>query len=384
MRASPPPAGPHHPFATAGTPTVAFEHLPGLDGLRGIAILLVIWHHAPHIFAPGNAIYDGWFWRASASGWLGVDLFFVVSGFLITSILLRTRERHDQLRVFWIRRALRILPLAYLYLFVLMGAAFSGADLDELKNPRVAFMYFFYLANLRIAAGGWPAGELAILWSLAIEEQFYAAWPLAVQRLSVSALLWVCGGLILSAPFVRWWVFDSHGSVATFVFTFCRVDALAAGAALAVLAQGRFRAPALAACRALAAPAVLVLVALCALPFGPSYPGHAPRLLSVLGYSLVAIAFACLVGVAVQPGRWARRVVTSRVLMWFGQRCYGLYLWHYIVGSTLYRMLGPASPRPLGYYGSVAVWLAATMLVATLSWSLFEAPILRLKRRFAA
>ena len=149
-------ASPHRSFATAGTPPIAFEHLPGLDGLRGIAILLVLWHHAPHIFAPGNAIYDSWFWRASASGWMGVDLFFVVSGFLITSILLRTRERHDQLRVFWIRRALRILPLAYLYLFVLMGAAFSGADLDELKNPRVAFMYFFYLANLRIAAGGWP------------------------------------------------------------------------------------------------------------------------------------------------------------------------------------------------------------------------------------
>ena len=116
----------------------SLNHLPAIDGLRGIAILLVLWYHGPYLLGdtttPSSSLYSSgsWssvFWRASIGGWVGVDLFFVISGFLITTILLRTRADTGQLRVFFARRALRILPLAYLYLIVLsFVGVWDGSD----------------------------------------------------------------------------------------------------------------------------------------------------------------------------------------------------------------------------------------------------------------
>src|SRR5574341_2060918 len=105
----------------------AIEYLPSIDGLRGIAILLVVWYHAPFLFSDSSGFpqeilqgtFQRIFWGMSLAGWIGVDLFFVVSGFLITSILLRSREAGSSLQVFWCRRGLRILPLSVLYLSIL-------------------------------------------------------------------------------------------------------------------------------------------------------------------------------------------------------------------------------------------------------------------------
>lgn len=186
------------------------SYLPALDGLRAIAVSLVIWYHAPYVFLRTPGGQEG-HWAHAHGGWMGVDLFFVISGYLITSILLRSRANPRQLSMFWARRALRILPLAFLYLAILMLLAprdplhIGFGDFDDW------WLYFAYLGNLHIVADGWQPPVLMILWSLAVEEQFYLLWPLAVRFTRPQALLRLCLSLVVIAPLVRVVVDDTLG-----------------------------------------------------------------------------------------------------------------------------------------------------------------------------
>jgi len=361
------------------------SYFPAIDGLRGIAILLVLWYHAPFLFrelpefsadhTPWSML--GFFGQMSLGGWIGVDLFFVASGFLITTILLRSREAGTWPWVFWGRRGLRILPLAVAYLLILFVLQRMGDPLNLLPNFHGWSWYAVYLGNIHISLYGWQPLAVMILWSLAIEEQFYLVWPLVVHMANTARLIRWCVGLIVLAPLFRAGAYATMDYPATHVFTLCRVDALAAGALVATLLSSHaWRQRTIDACGRLVFPVLLGIVLVLLVPISPALPQARPWFFSIVGYSWLALGFAvCLVASLSSTGLWGR-VVTSPFLAFLGRRCYGLYVWHVLVASMITAVL---QPFQIGYYGHMMFWLLALLVIVNGSWVVLEQPMLRLK-----
>ena len=362
------------------------SYFPEVDGLRGVAILLVLWYHAPFLFrdlpqfsaeqSPWSML--GLLGRMSLGGWIGVDLFFVISGFLITLILLRIKEGRGSALAFWGRRGLRILPLAVFYLAVLIGLTSIGDPLKVLASFDEWPWYAFYLGNIHIAIYGWQPLAIMILWSLAIEEQFYLVWPLLVRICTRQQVLWWSTGCMVIAPFFRALTLSVTDYPATYVFTFCRLDALAAGAVMAVLySSSEWEQHIMASSKRLALPALAIIMLTLLVPFSPSLPATRPWWFSVFGYSLLAISFAIVLGASLEIRGSIRAFLTSSFLTFLGRRCYGLYLWHVVAAGCV---IVVAQRWELGFYLHVFLWLVTLLMMASASWFCFERPILELKR----
>ncbi len=179
--------------------------IPALDGLRGIAIILVMLHHFTN-YRPTSGI-DGLIGSVVFFWWTGVDLFFVLSGFLITGILLDTRGSERYFTTFYARRILRIFPLYYLVLFL----AFVVLPKFPAVHPVLAgqadlppqWPYWLYLTNFSIADRGWGHGWVDVGWSLAIEEQFYLVWPLVIWLCPPRLVALLCAVIIVAEPVAR-------------------------------------------------------------------------------------------------------------------------------------------------------------------------------------
>ncbi len=327
-------------------------------------------------------------------GWVGVNLFFVLSGFLITGILLDGKAAGDPLRHFYARRALRILPLYYgaLALAVLVQPHLQPTDAQAV--PRLVThqgWLWAHASNLLIARSqlwGFLPGWAVHAWSLAIEEQFYVVWPVLVLMLSSARLRLVCVTFLVAAPLVRLaaWSIDPN-PIATYVLLPYRADGLAMGACLAVAARDRLQwrvvkqlAPHV---RWWAGGALLLLVV--ARP--PLY--ETDWLMQVVGFSILAALFgACLVEAAdATPGTLVHRILTGRSLRAFGRYSYGMYILHLAVGLALAKhgLTAGLIPRVLGsdIPGTlvvIAVCTAASFAAAWLTWHCWERPFLSLKR----
>jgi peptidoglycan/LPS O-acetylase OafA/YrhL len=180
-------------------------HIPALDGLRGLAIIAVVWHNSALTGSGAGMSELAKFISLFANmGWVGVQLFFVLSGFLITGILLDEKGAPRQLHNFYMRRVLRIFPLYYAVLLVafIVLPALGDRPAWSVANKSNEIWYWLYLVNWDIPIEG-GGGGLSHFWSLAVEEQFYLLWPLAVIALSRSALSRLCLVLIVSAPLAR-------------------------------------------------------------------------------------------------------------------------------------------------------------------------------------
>ena len=204
------------------------QYYPALDGLRGLAILLVVIYH-------NFGFIDVFFF-----GWLGVDLFFVLSGFLITEILLNTLNEKNYLRNFYVRRALRIFPLYYVCLvifLIIMPRLNTNLDLKYYTDNQV--WIWTYLQNwLYIFKNPDQTNTLNHLWSLAVEEQFYLLWPLAILVLRKPKLLLLSISILLLAVLgLRLWVWNNHiADLAYFnLYTFTRIDGICIGCMVALL-----------------------------------------------------------------------------------------------------------------------------------------------------
>jgi peptidoglycan/LPS O-acetylase OafA/YrhL len=365
-------------------------HAPALDGIRGVAILLVLFHHFT-ILTPDSSASAA-LSRAAALGWAGVDLFFVLSGFLITGILIAARGRRRYFSSFYARRTLRIVPLYYLVVFAsLIVLPWSPALYDVLAGPgapREQLPYWLYLTNFAVAErGAFLHGILDVAWSLAIEEQFYVVWAAVVWLLAPRLLGLTCVAIVVAAPLARN-VALANGSppIDLYVLTPYRADALVAGALLAWLFArghlegGRRAAP------AIVALALSGLAAVCWIDGEGWWWGPA---MQRVGYSLLAVGGAGLIAAAILHGQgtWARALSTGW-LRAFGKYSYCLYLIHLPVMRLVRTYVLP--PERFDAFGSVVGGQFAFYLLtagpafglAWLSWRYVEAPILRLKRFF--
>ncbi|MEP7295465.1 MAG: acyltransferase [Burkholderiales bacterium] len=384
------------PTTATATIDIASSHYPQLDGLRGLAILLVIVFHFSLMHAGFRGDDPGIFLQVAQLGWMGVDLFFVLSGFLITGILASARAQKHYFKNFLGRRFLRIWPLYYLSLLLLLVIAplVMGKVPSELQGMQAKQTWFWlYATNWLFALeGGFSRTSGGYFWSLAVEEQFYVVWPFVVYALSDRSLLRVSLGL-LGVSLVSRLVLTAFG-VGTGVLynmTFTHLDGLAVGACLSIC----LRSPVLTArvTRALPLAAAVALVGLLAARLADQHFFFWGRHMAMYGYTLIAILFGAML-VRVARGvtnKGLNRVLTTRFMTLCGKYSYALYLVHVPVASVLfplaYRVLRHQQPL-IGYDGTflvgAVVAFATSWALAVASWFLIEKRILALKRYFVS
>jgi peptidoglycan/LPS O-acetylase OafA/YrhL len=336
-------------------PSEQAPYYPALDGLRGIAVLGVMACHT--------------LYRPFVFGWMGVPLFFALSGFLITGILVRAKDRPDFFRRFYKRRALRIFPIYYLFVAVSFAAGlWLAMPVKDLWRAVI------YIQNYRIPGEpqqipGFFGGHT---WSLAVEEQFYVLWPLLVWLLSRAALFRVCLVLVVGAFAFRLWAFETSRDPGLWIlygWLPSNIDGLAAGAIVAILHhEGRLRPHALLASMAVGAAVLAYLI------LRISYDAwqSSDIWLHVRANTLLntALAVLCAAGVgyfALRPMRpW-----TWPPLQYVGRISYGLYLYHVPVYWLVWRLSGN-----LTHFVQTPIKIVVTFIVAALSWRFLESRLL--------
>lgn len=351
------------------------ERIESLDGLRGIAVLCVVFFH---YFPRAGA---GPLLPLISSGWVGVDLFFVLSGYLITSILYEQRGTIGYFRNFYGRRVLRLFPLYYaLFLFTL---CFTWPLRIHWRPGN--FVMLFQSANLVLprdnSLGRLGPFNFFHLWSLSIEEQFYLIWPWIVgSRLPRRVLQRICMCGMIAAPVIRiwllhsrvnpWWIYQSLPT---------RMDALFAGALLALMPL-----PSLRLVRLGAAVSLLCFLLLV-------WRGHSFFFLSSslqgLGYSSLATLFASVLVMSLDSSTIVSRISSWRVLRFYGKYSYGIYLWHYFFSEqlgilSLWVQRRIAMSVVASVVSTGAILLFSTM-IAVVSYRIIERPFLEMKKRFA-
>jgi peptidoglycan/LPS O-acetylase OafA/YrhL len=340
------------------------HHVPALDGLRGVAVLLVFIFHSVGPLIPTVA-------PIGYMGWLGVDLFFVLSGFLITSILLRARDAENYYKVFYARRALRILPLYYLALIL------SLLTTHDHYTFRAQILFWLNLSNLATAFNPMLIPWLSHYWSLAVEEQFYLIWPTVVKRLRPAALINLCIVVIVwlmavrNIPAVE--ALSHHWDNLLYRLTPFRVDTLSGGALLAIVL---YRRPNLAKLR-------IPLRIIC-LTSGALFLWIAHlHLLLQFGYTIVVLGFTSLVGLALYPGILSG-VLSIKPLTVVGRYSYCIYLFHPILILHANHFLPKRLPGGRWHGPSVLILACLEFLivfgVAAFSYRFIEGPTLSLKR----
>jgi peptidoglycan/LPS O-acetylase OafA/YrhL len=372
--------------------------------VRGVAILLVILFH--HTLMAQQTPFDRVYVGLARLGWSGVDLFFVLSGFLITGLLYDSKGGAHYFRNFYIRRTLRIFPLYYAFLFFTLRVApwlWPDTELAAMARDAMAgrseAWYWFYASNVLFALDtnfGHP--NLAVTWSLAIEEQFYLIWPLVVALTGRRTLLWTCGGLMVAALGARFALVAGGAHwIVPYVLPFCRIDALAAGALVALAmrraAGGPPAAPPwlLTAARVIAPVAAVAVLGIWYLEDPFNAGDWSEPVMQAAGYTVLALGFGAVVALAAgaPPGGVLPRVFSAPVLRLFGRYSYALYLFHLPIRRFIRDAYFPVADFPtwLGspLPGQLLFYVVATtpaLLLAWASWHLYERQCLKLTRFF--
>lgn len=350
---------------------------PELDCLRFFAFFGVFVFHTfsrdPEYYSARHIPFPNLAAAAARAGSSGVDLFFLLSAYLITELLLREKENFGSIRLksFYLRRILRIWPLYFFAL--LIGILLSLVDKEQHFGWKYLLAFVFLSGNWLTSLIGFPGSVMDPLWSVSFEEQFYLLWPSVISRVRrAEILIWVSIAFIAAAEVGRLMLlrFARHGDAAIFTSTIGRLDPLALGILTAILIRRlQFNPGWISRLGLLAAGAVTWLIA-----------GHyfaLTRLFMLLGYPAMAfgawLIFLSIFGVSIAP-RWLR---------YLGKISYGLYVLH-MLGLYIATKLFGDYPHSLGSF--VRYWftgLLLTVAMAALSYRFFESPFLRLKERFA-
>jgi len=380
----------------------ALPRIAVLDGVRGVAILLTLMFHS---FDTGLSL--------AIFGERGVDLFFVLSGFLITGILIETRDSQHYFRNFIARRAVRILPLYYLFIVLMLFALPEIAKLlpssiqlpeefDKLQaGPDGLWTVWVYLQNFVLGRGPQSLPGLGHLWSLAVEEQFYLFWPVVIwflpaeRRFKVFA--WgVLATLVLRTGLLWSGAMGEHGTYGAREYTFNRLDTLLLGALGALYVRHgearRQMAPMFAWLRKRWVVWPILFIGILPNAKIDALPeSFFPNIAYGPGLTLISMVFLAYVVRAAEGDLSPRleRFTSWRGNLVLGKYSYAIYLFHYPIAHTMQARMhgrfqvGGADLTIVGSVISMGVTTAASLLIARVTWSLWEQPWLRLKRRFA-
>ncbi|HEY3997413.1 MAG TPA: acyltransferase, partial [Candidatus Xenobia bacterium] len=370
-----------------------------LDGGRGVGILGVcsghyLWYTVRfHSLVVESSGPMQALWLGLQSTWIGIDFFFVVSGLLITRILLDSKNDPAGLyfRNFYGRRVLRIFPLYYgilavIFLVLPHYVPFNTPSLHRLQSHQIYL--WLYLQNL-FNVGGWHSGLLNLghCWSLAVEEHFYLTWPLLVYFFSRKGLIRITTGMILICPCIRWYLVTIDWGNVVYVNTLCRMDAIAYGCLLTlILEDAALKARFLAVARPLLLFG-LAGMATCFVVGGPAwFRFHQLDTFGLAALDLASCAYTFLVLAGQLPLH--TRLLQTRWLCFVGKNTYGIYLLHYLILPTLDRLVPVAwflqtvSNWFLAVVAHQIVELAVTVAVAATIRELYEKQFLRLNRFF--
>ena len=394
-------AGLKSAMSTSAAPSfsTSSSRIPELDGLRGIAIILVILLHyfyqttlaLEHPATLVDHLYV-WFRMGAALGWTGVDLFFVLSGFLIGGILLDVKDSPFYYKTFYARRFYRIVPIYYLWLlgYVLLLLTVRDAAAAYYPDPFIPSLkggvlwLFAFVQGVtfdRYMTLGWV--WLVPTWSLAVEEQFYLVAPLLIRRLSRRALALVLGATVLMAPLLRLWV-RSHLPTSganwdlAYILMPCRADTLAIG----VLAALFWRTQSL---RTWLSNRAWLLYGLTGASFaGVVVLGRSPNLSSFsmqsVGYTWIALFYGLVLIMVLEKPRgllaWFTR---AKWLGEIGRLSYCIYLVHFATWWVFHTSVLLVERRPAQWHYTVASCAALIVVyaVARMSWRDIEYPLLR-------
>lgn len=368
-------------------------YYPALDGLRFFAFLFVFLHHALAGASSHNPFINIFLIIIQKNGWVGVDLFFVLSGFLITSLLLRERERFGNysLKNFWIRRSLRIWPLYYLALFVgffivpFISAHLLGSDYSDLKYSRQIQtelpLYLSFLGNWAVVFNGYGYfTNISHLWTISIEEQFYFIWPLILLFITnFKKTLATCFTILIISLLTRLGL--ALGMVAhpgIYTNTFARMDTLIMGAmlALVIFQKPNFLNLAKRASRTF----FVILVFLAFLLFLSKVNVFNPKLIFevVFGYLVIGLFMVYFLLSAIQQN-YFRAFLSFKPFVYLGKISYGLYVWHVMAINIAYQIATRLDSRLF-----IPLSATLTFIIAFLSYNLFEKMFLKYKEKYSS
>ena len=371
------------------------RYMPGLDGLRGIAILAVFAYHACTPITPVNGV-ERFVFAGTASSWAGVDLFFVLSGFLITGILIDTRRNEKYYLTFFARRTLRIFPLYFAVLALIFGVLpwlvpFDTPGLRRINDNQL--WLWTYTTNIGFvwnAKAMFSSDWLGLnhFWSLAIEEQFYLVWPFVVYHFRGRRLVMVCVAAILSAITLRCILVALGMRPGAIYFpTPCRIDSLALGAllAIAVRTYGYTRQG------IVLSRIVFVGIGGTAITWMAICGGlrTTDPVVQTVGYSLIAgIAAAAVYLVSTPEQTLLKWLLDWQLFRVLGKYSYGIYIFHHLLLVPLERywpvedMVKSVGTRAVGVVLYLLLGFCGSLFLAVGSWHFWEKWFLKLKSRF--
>lgn len=360
----------------------AQRHIGALDGIRGLAVLMVFADHYGDIALHNHSAILLIAQHIKATGWIGVDFFFALSGYLITGILWRTKHDKHRARNFYAKRVLRLLPVYYgVWAFLLCYVAMH----TSLWQPRVFLAYLFYVGNF-VAPYHQSVGPFLVahFWSLAVEEQFYLLWPVVLWNMpNRRSALRLLGGAFAFSVLLKVAFLIFHVNLPVYFYTPTHMESITAGSFLA-LAFVEW--PEL--CQRYAKLGFKVALAALVIAF-VVYGGLADQNLAVdiVAFPLVAILGTSLIVRSQDPASPLSRLMNMRVLRFYGKISYGFYIYHYLLRNILKRFIYmPIHHVMKSHLLAGAIYFPLALIICTVisasSFYFYEKPFLRLKRRF--
>lgn len=359
------------------------NRIPEIDGLRGIAILMVVsFHYINNQLVASQNLFGKMLYFSTSFGWAGVDLFFVLSGYLIGNILLRTKNSPYYLQTFFVRRLLRIIPNYYLLLviiFIVFNSSFLQSNTFLSGNQSIPFWsYFFMIHNFFMGAQeNMGNAALSVTWSIGIEEQFYVIFPFLLLVIKKKILPFLLITFIVLANVLR---FSFDHWIPSYVLLPCRADAISLGVLVAWIGCEYNLSKWIAKYKTQLCSLLTILLIGCTSIF------LIYKDLGVLKHTLLAIFFSIglIFGIGGKEGKW-RQLLRWRLLITTGNISYSLYLFHYLILGLSHYILSSKNYIGINNFFDVVVSMIAFVVSMVFAWLVYiflETPMVTIGKRF--